>query len=212
VVTELARRGEPAPIIAVTGQHRSLLDQVNEVFGIIPDFDLNVFADRQSLEGITTRVLDRLDPVLKQVCPAAVLVQGPIIRYNVYDKVLHEMATIDREWLHTLGRGGFVRFLALFALYLTPVWATWREIGKLRPDAHLGLGADADDGGVLVRQHPELDRHAAAAVQGRRAVRLDARPRGADRDRAAARAGRGARRAARAEPTGFPSPVGQGAG
>ncbi|GAA1379594.1 non-hydrolyzing UDP-N-acetylglucosamine 2-epimerase [Luteococcus sanguinis] len=62
--------------IAVTGQHREMLDQVNEMFGIVPDHDLNVFEPGQTLNALMAKVFARIDPVLEQVAPKAVLVQG----------------------------------------------------------------------------------------------------------------------------------------
>ena len=60
----------------VTGQHREMLDQVNAIFGITPDHDLDVFAHGQTLNSIMAKVFDRLDPVLVQERPDAVVVQG----------------------------------------------------------------------------------------------------------------------------------------
>lgn len=62
--------------IAVTGQHREMLDQVNEMFAIVPDHDLNVFEPGQTLNALMAKVFARIDPVLEQVAPKAVLVQG----------------------------------------------------------------------------------------------------------------------------------------
>lgn len=63
-------------ITVVTGQHREMLDQVNEIFGITPDFDLDVFAHGQALNVLMAKVFERLDPVLSEVVPDALLVQG----------------------------------------------------------------------------------------------------------------------------------------
>lgn len=63
-------------IATVTGQHREMLDQVNVIFGITPDHDLNIFAHGQTLAQITARVLERLDPLLESTMPDAVIVQG----------------------------------------------------------------------------------------------------------------------------------------
>jgi len=63
-------------ITVVTGQHREMLDQVNEIFGIIPDHDLDIFEHGATLSTIVARVLERLDPVLEAERPAAVVVQG----------------------------------------------------------------------------------------------------------------------------------------
>ncbi len=63
-------------IVTVTAQHRQMLDQVLEVFNIQPDFDLNIMKERQTLIGITTKALEGLDKVMKEVQPDLVLVHG----------------------------------------------------------------------------------------------------------------------------------------
>lgn len=64
------------PVVVVTGQHREMLDQVLEVFGIVPDHDLDIQQPRQTLTGVTTNALAALDPVLDEVQPDVVMVQG----------------------------------------------------------------------------------------------------------------------------------------
>lgn len=63
-------------VTVVTGQHREMLDQVNEIFGIEPDHDLDVFAHGQTLNGLMAKVFAGLDDVLVSQAPDAVLVQG----------------------------------------------------------------------------------------------------------------------------------------
>ena len=63
-------------VTTVTGQHREMLDQVNALFGIVPDHDLQVLSERQTLVDVTTRTLERLTAVLREVRPDAVVVQG----------------------------------------------------------------------------------------------------------------------------------------
>ena len=62
--------------LCVTAQHRQMLDQVLELFGVKPDFDLDIMTKAQGLTGITTAVLTRLEPVLADVAPDWVLVHG----------------------------------------------------------------------------------------------------------------------------------------
>lgn len=62
--------------VCVTAQHRQMLDQVLEVFGITPDYDLNIMAPNQDLFDITNRVLTGLRDVLKEFRPDTVLVHG----------------------------------------------------------------------------------------------------------------------------------------
>ncbi|MBS4175419.1 UDP-N-acetylglucosamine 2-epimerase (non-hydrolyzing) [Bacillus sp. FJAT-49736] len=63
-------------IVTVTAQHREMLDQVLSIFRITPDYDLNIMKDRQSLIDITTRALEGLDKVMREVEPDIVLVHG----------------------------------------------------------------------------------------------------------------------------------------
>lgn len=63
-------------IVTVTGQHREMLDQVNELFGIVPDHDLNIIQQGQSLSAILTRTIDGLEKLFTHTRPDAVVVQG----------------------------------------------------------------------------------------------------------------------------------------
>ena len=64
------------PYVTVTAQHRQMLDQVLNIFEIKPDYDLNIMKDKQTLTGITTRVLEGLNEVFREVKPDLVLVHG----------------------------------------------------------------------------------------------------------------------------------------
>ena len=63
-------------VITVTGQHREMLDQVNEIFDITPDHDLNILQPGQTLNGILTRTVEGLDRIFADHAPDAVVVQG----------------------------------------------------------------------------------------------------------------------------------------
>ncbi len=63
-------------IVTVTGQHREMLDQVNELFGIVPDHDLDILQPGQSLSAIMTRTIDGLETLFAGSRPDAVVVQG----------------------------------------------------------------------------------------------------------------------------------------
>ncbi len=77
LVLELQKHPETIePIVTVTAQHRQMLDQVLNIFGITPDYDLNIMKDRQTLIDITTRGLQGLDEVMKEAKPDIVLVHG----------------------------------------------------------------------------------------------------------------------------------------
>ena len=63
-------------VVAVTGQHRQMLDQVLQIFDIVPDYDLNIMQANQDLYDVTSRVLVGMRDVLKEVQPDVVLVHG----------------------------------------------------------------------------------------------------------------------------------------
>jgi UDP-N-acetylglucosamine 2-epimerase (non-hydrolysing) len=76
LVKELERRTEIDSKVCVTAQHREMLDQVLHLFNITPDFDLNIMKDKQSLTGITARVLEGLNEVFEREKPDMILVHG----------------------------------------------------------------------------------------------------------------------------------------
>ena len=63
-------------VVCVTGQHREMLDQVLDIFEIVPDYDLNIMKQGQDLYDVTSRVLLGMRDVLKKVCPDVVMVHG----------------------------------------------------------------------------------------------------------------------------------------
>ncbi len=71
-----AARPDVEPIVCVTAQHRELLDEVLQLFGIVPDIDLNIMTKTQSLTDITTRVLTGMERALAEARPDVVLVHG----------------------------------------------------------------------------------------------------------------------------------------
>ena len=76
LVRELKKRPEVRTLVCVTGQHRGMLQQVLDAFGVIPDYDLAIMQDRQTLFDITERVLKGMKEVLEKEKPDAVLVHG----------------------------------------------------------------------------------------------------------------------------------------
>jgi UDP-N-acetylglucosamine 2-epimerase (non-hydrolysing) len=76
VVLELQRTPSFQPIIAVTAQHRQMLDQMLGVFGLHADFDLDVMTEGQTLSLVSERILEGLQNVFDQAHPDFVLVQG----------------------------------------------------------------------------------------------------------------------------------------
>ena len=63
-------------LVAVTAQHREMLDQVLSVFDIIPDYDLDLMCKNQTLEGLTGKILNGISNLLKGIQPDIVFVQG----------------------------------------------------------------------------------------------------------------------------------------
>lgn len=63
-------------IVAVTAQHREMLDQVLDIFDIVPDYDLNIMQEEQTLFEVTSRALTGLEEVLREVGPDIVIVHG----------------------------------------------------------------------------------------------------------------------------------------
>lgn len=76
LVNELKTRKNIETVVCVTGQHRQMLDQVLEIFNVVPDYDLSIMKDKQTLFDITTSILDKLKSVLEEVKPNVVLVHG----------------------------------------------------------------------------------------------------------------------------------------
>jgi len=76
LVKMLALENGVESLICVTGQHRSMLQQVMDVFNIEADFDLDIMAPNQTLNSIGSRIFASLDPILERVKPDRVLVHG----------------------------------------------------------------------------------------------------------------------------------------
>ena len=76
LVQELKSRDNVNTVVCVTGQHRQMLDQVLKAFGVVPDYDLSVMKERQTLFDITTNILNAIKDVLEEVKPDVVLVHG----------------------------------------------------------------------------------------------------------------------------------------
>ncbi|KUK66010.1 MAG: UDP-N-acetylglucosamine 2-epimerase, partial [Mesotoga infera] len=73
----LALKNSPLePVVIATAQHREMLDQVLSLFGIEPDFDLNIMRQRQSLASLTSRLIDKLDEIYSENDFHTTLVQG----------------------------------------------------------------------------------------------------------------------------------------
>lgn len=76
LVNELKKRKGIETVVCVTGQHRQMLDQVLETFHVVPDYDLSIMKERQTLFDVTTNVLNYIKDVLEEVKPNVCLVHG----------------------------------------------------------------------------------------------------------------------------------------
>ena len=76
LVNEMKKRQGLQVVVCVTAQHRQMLDQVLATFNVVPDYDLNIMKDRQTLFDITTNILTSIKEVLEKEKPDVVLVHG----------------------------------------------------------------------------------------------------------------------------------------
>ena len=76
LVNELKTRENIKTVVCVTAQHRQMLDQVLDAFNVVPDYDLSIMKDKQTLFDITTNILNKIKAVLEEVQPDVVLVHG----------------------------------------------------------------------------------------------------------------------------------------
>jgi len=76
LVNELKKRKTIQTVVCVTGQHRQMLDQVLNTFGVVPDYDLSIMKQGQTLFDITTSILERIKAVLEKEKPDVTLVHG----------------------------------------------------------------------------------------------------------------------------------------
>ena len=76
LVNELKRRKELETVVCVTGQHRQMLDQVLDAFRVVPDYDLSIMKDKQTLFDVTVNILQGIKGVLEEAKPDVVLVHG----------------------------------------------------------------------------------------------------------------------------------------
>ncbi len=76
LVKELNNRERLECIVCVTGQHRQMLDQVLQAFDVVPDYDLSIMKDKQTLFDVTANILGKMKEVLEEVKPDVVLVHG----------------------------------------------------------------------------------------------------------------------------------------
>lgn len=76
LINELKSREDINTVVCVTGQHREMLQQVLDVFKVVPDYDLHIMKAKQTLFDVTTAILNNIKPVLEEVIPDVVLVHG----------------------------------------------------------------------------------------------------------------------------------------
>lgn len=76
LIKELKTRKKIETLVCVTGQHREMLDQVLNAFDVVPDYDLSIMREKQTLFDVTVSILEKMEIVLKDAEPDVVLVHG----------------------------------------------------------------------------------------------------------------------------------------
>ena len=76
LVKELKTRDNIETVVCVSGQHREMLNQVLDCFNVVPDYNLDIMQDKQTLFDVTTNIISRIKPVLEKERPDVVLVHG----------------------------------------------------------------------------------------------------------------------------------------
>ena len=76
LVNELKTRPQVKTVVCVTGQHRQMLDQVLNAFGVVPDYDLSIMKEKQTLFDVTVGILNSIKSILEKEKPDVVLVHG----------------------------------------------------------------------------------------------------------------------------------------
>lgn len=76
LVKELKTRKQLETVVCVTGQHKEMLQQVLNAFHVVPDYDLSIMKDKQTLFDVTINILEKMKAILERVRPDIVLVHG----------------------------------------------------------------------------------------------------------------------------------------
>lgn len=79
LVKELKARKNIETIVCVTGQHREMLKQVLDCFEVVPDYNLDIMQDKQTLFDVATNIINKMRNVLEKVNPDVVLVHGILL-------------------------------------------------------------------------------------------------------------------------------------
>ena len=124
LVNELKTRKGIQTVVCVTGQHRQMLDQVLETFGVVPDYDLSIMKDKQTLFDITAGILEKIKTVLEEVKPDVVLVHGDTSTTFI-TALAHTIFTLRTR------RNSTVRLWASSASIILPR-RSWRRITSLK--------------------------------------------------------------------------------
>ena len=76
LIKELKKRDKMKTVVCVTGQHQQMLNQVLNAFQVIPDYNLSIMKEKQTLFDVTVNILERIKEVLEKEKPNVVLVHG----------------------------------------------------------------------------------------------------------------------------------------
>jgi len=187
LIMALERSSRLTPIVAVTGQHRAMLDQVNSLFGIEPSYDLNIITERQQLQGITARVLEGVSNIIAEAKPDAVLVQGDTTSCFAaalaafYQKVpvFHLEAGLRTGQIYNPFPEEINRRLAsqLTAIHLAPTSTSMKNLTAegISPDAIYITGNTVIDALLnIVERHLPVENTDLLKVKGKRTVLVTA--------------------------------------
>lgn len=189
VVAALSASEHLKPQVVVTGQHREMLDQVNDLFGIVPALDLDIIQPRQSLEDVTTRGLHGVAEAIQRERPDAVVVQGDtttcfasaLAAFYAKTPVVHVEAGLRTDDPHNPFPEEINRRLVsqIASLHLTPTARSRTNLLRegVRPGTILTTGNTVIDAlyATVERGVPYTDPDLAAVVgSGRRIVLVTA--------------------------------------
>lgn len=99
LVNELKSRKEVSTIVCVTGQHRQMLDMVLKAFEVVPDYDLSIMKEKQTLFDVTTNILEHIREILILEKPDVVLVHGDTSTTFVTALASASKISIGRCWI-----------------------------------------------------------------------------------------------------------------
>ena len=140
LAVELKRRHGVKTLVCVTGQHRELLDSVLEIFGVVPDYDLAVMREGQSLFDVTTAVLRGMERVLAEAKPDSALAKA----------VSGKLDDIEARTVIDLAKAGDPDCVAIFDNYCYHLTVGLINIINLYDPEIIALGGGVSNAGAFL--------------------------------------------------------------